>query len=120
MLDRKEQARREAVRLSRVDPLTGLANRRAFYEAAADLQGGAIALAIADIDRFKRVNDRHGHAAGDNALTTVAHIMRDELSDLGLVARLGGEEFGLLSSEAEPLRLRDRLQRFRHGSRKLQ
>lgn len=108
-----EQARREAVRLSRVDPLTGLANRRAFYQAAADLQGGAIALAIADIDRFKRINDRHGHAVGDDALTTVAHIMREELSDLGLVARLGGEEFGLLSSEAEPSRLRDRLQRFR-------
>jgi len=108
-----EQARLEAVRLSRTDPLTGLANRRAFYEAAADLQGGAIALAIADIDRFKRINDRHGHTAGDSALTTIAHIMREELSDLGLVARLGGEEFGLLSSEAEPSRLRDRLQRFR-------
>jgi diguanylate cyclase (GGDEF)-like protein len=106
-----EQARLEAERIGRTDPLTGLANRRAFYDAAAVLQGGAIALAIADIDRFKRVNDQHGHAAGDEALTTVARIMREELSDLGLVARLGGEEFGLISAESEPSRVRDRLQR---------
>ena len=107
-----ERARLESERLCRTDSLTGLANRRAFYEAAADLRGGAIALAIADIDRFKRINDQHGHAAGDQALTMVAHIMREELSDLGLVARLGGEEFGLLSSEAELSRMRHRLQRF--------
>ena len=106
-------AQREAERLSRSDPLTGLANRRAFHEAAAGFKGGAIALAIADIDRFKRINDTHGHAAGDVALTAVAHIMRDELSDLGLVARLGGEEFGLLTCESDAQKVRERLQRFR-------
>jgi diguanylate cyclase (GGDEF)-like protein len=106
-------AQQEAERLSRTDPLTGLANRRAFYAAAAELQGGAVALAIADIDRFKRINDTHGHAAGDSALVAVAHIMREELSDLGLVARLGGEEFGWITREADTARLRERLQRFR-------
>jgi diguanylate cyclase (GGDEF)-like protein len=107
-----ERARLESERLSRTDSLTGLANRRAFYEAAADLKGGTIALAIADIDRFQRINDQHGHAAGDEALMMVAQIMHEELSDLGLVARLGGEEFGLLSSAVEPSRVHDRLQRF--------
>ena len=106
-------ARQEAERLSRTDPLTGLANRRAFYAAAAELRSGSVALAIADIDRFKRINDQHGHDAGDAALIAVAHIMRDELSDLGLVARLGGEEFGWLSGEADAAHVRDRLQRLR-------
>jgi predicted signal transduction protein with EAL and GGDEF domain len=58
-------AKREADRLGRTDPLTGLANRRALYEAAERLDGHALALVIADIDRFKRINDRYGHAAGD-------------------------------------------------------
>jgi diguanylate cyclase (GGDEF)-like protein len=101
-------ARQEAERLSRTDPLTGLANRRAFYDAAARLNGGTIALAIADIDRFKRINDRHGHAVGDAALVAVSNIMRDEL-----VARLGGEEFGLLSAEADAKKIRERLEAFR-------
>jgi diguanylate cyclase (GGDEF)-like protein len=105
-------ARREAEHLSHTDPLTGLANRRAFYAAAAKLRGGAVALAIADIDRFKRINDLHGHAAGDAALVAVAHIMRDELSDLGLVARLGGEEFGWLCGATDTETVRARLQRF--------
>jgi diguanylate cyclase (GGDEF)-like protein len=106
-------ARQEAERLSRTDPLTGLPNRRAFYDAAAQLKGGTIALAIADIDRFKRINDRHGHAVGDAALVAVSNIMRDELSDLGVVARLGGEEFGLLSAEADAKKIRERLEAFR-------
>jgi diguanylate cyclase (GGDEF)-like protein len=106
-------ARQEAERLSRTDPLTGLPNRRAFYDAAAELKGGTMALAIADIDRFKRINDRHGHAAGDAALVAVAKIMHDALSDLGVVARLGGEEFGLLSAESDAAKVKDRLQAFR-------
>ena len=107
------RARQEADRLSNTDPLTGLANRRAFYAAAEALTGGALALAIVDIDRFKRINDQHGHAAGDTALVAVAHIMRDELSDLGLVARLGGEEFGWLCAATDAALVRERLQRLR-------
>ena len=107
------RARQEAERLSNTDSLTGLANRRAFYAAAAGLKGGAVALAIADIDRFKRINDQYGHAAGDAALIAVAQIMRDELSDLGLVARLGGEEFGWLCRATDAAVVRARLQRFR-------
>ena len=107
------RAKKEADRLSRSDPLTGLANRRAFYEAAAGFAGGAVALAIADIDRFKRINDSNGHAAGDEVLKAVATFMQEQLGDLGLVARLGGEEFALLSAERPAAELRERLQAFR-------
>jgi diguanylate cyclase (GGDEF)-like protein len=106
-------AKLEADRLGRVDPLTGLANRRAFYEAAAGFAGGSVALAIADIDRFKRINDSSGHAAGDDVLKTVAALMQDQLGDLGLVARIGGEEFALISAERPPAEIRERLQAFR-------
>ena len=105
----------EADRIGRIDPLTGLANRRAFYEAAAGFAGGAVALAIADIDRFKRINDANGHAAGDNVLKAVAAFMQEQLGDLGLVARLGGEEFALLSAERPAAEIRERLQAFRRG-----
>ena len=94
-------------------PLTGLANRRAFYEAAEDFAGGAVALAIVDIDRFKRINDSNGHATGDNVLKAVAAFMQDQLGDLGLVARLGGEEFALISAERPVAEFRERLQTFR-------
>jgi diguanylate cyclase (GGDEF)-like protein len=107
-------AKQEAERLGRVDPLTGLANRRAFYEAAAELAGGgAVALAIADLDRFKRINDRFGHAAGDEALKAAADLMRAELGDLGLVARVGGEEFALIAAGRSADEIAARLQRFR-------
>jgi diguanylate cyclase (GGDEF)-like protein len=107
------RAKLEADRLGRIDPLTGLANRRAFYEAAEGFAGGAVALAIVDIDRFKRINDSNGHATGDNVLKAVAAFMQDQLGDLGLVARLGGEEFALISAERPSVEFRERLQTFR-------
>lgn len=107
------KAKNEAERLGRVDPMTGLANRRAFYEAAEHPGGAVIALAIADIDRFKRINDRNGHVAGDEVLKRVAALMQEELGDLGLVARIGGEEFALLAAERPSDEMRERLQRFR-------
>ena len=106
-------AQQEAERLSRTDPLTGLANRRAFYEHAAAFCGGTVGFVIADIDRFKRINDTHGHAAGDAVLVQVAQILRDELEPLGPLARLGGEEFGWLGPAKADADLRDLLQRLR-------
>ena len=106
-------AKREAERLSRTDPLTGLANRRAFYEAAARLDRGALALGIADIDRFKRINDRFGHAAGDEVIKSIADRMQGELGDLGVVARVGGEEFALICADCDVGEVNHRLQRFR-------
>lgn len=107
------KARREAERLSLTDPLTGLANRRAFYEAVRLRPDGALVLVIADIDRFKRINDRYGHAAGDEVIKAVATMMQEELGDLGTVARLGGEEFALVAAYRPSGEFIARLQQFR-------
>jgi diguanylate cyclase (GGDEF)-like protein len=94
------RAKQHADALSRIDQLTGLANRRALMEAVAAAPPEALALVIVDIDRFKRVNDSYGHLAGDEVIRSVAQAMVEELTDLGLVARVGGEEFALLSLTA--------------------
>ena len=83
------------------DPLTGLANRRRFVEAAeAALAGrqrtGSVAALFLDLDDFKTVNDSLGHAAGDDLLVSVAGRIRDGLRSTDLAARLGGDEFGVL------------------------
>lgn len=77
------------------DPLTGLLNRRGFDAAADALQQGkrgGIAL-VCDLDRFKAINDRFGHDAGDLVLRGVADILRSILPEQAVVARFGGEEF---------------------------
>ena len=92
----------ELSRAASTDPLTGLANRRVFDAALAQridmaVQGGiAGCVAVFDIDHFKAVNDRHGHDAGDHALQAFARIARGVMRDGDVVARLGGEEFGIL------------------------
>ena len=89
-------------RLSREDPLTGLANRRDFNERLeAELQRAArldtpFALLLLDLDHFKSVNDRHGHGTGDAALREFADILRTQCRALDLIARHGGEEFAVL------------------------
>ena len=91
------RAKQLADTLSRTDSLTGLANRRALIEAAEATLPEVLALAIFDIDRFKAVNDTYGHLAGDAVLRSVGRMMDEELGALGRVARVGGEEFALLS-----------------------
>lgn len=93
----------ELGRLSETDALTGLANRRLFDQRLAEelsragRHGTALALAIVDVDHFKRYNDRHGHPAGDACLQQLATVLRETARRPGdLVARLGGEEFALL------------------------
>lgn len=84
------------------DPLTGVLNRSAFLRRGLELAehmqrtGGKVAAMMLDIDHFKSVNDRHGHAAGDAVLTTFAGRMRDHLREDGLFGRFGGEEFAVL------------------------
>ncbi|OWK28941.1 diguanylate cyclase VdcA [Sphingomonas mucosissima] len=86
----------EAHGTARRDPLTELANRRAFDEAYAGLPPGTpIALALCDIDHFKRVNDEFGHAVGDRVLRAVGATIAGECAS-AVVARYGGEEFALL------------------------
>lgn len=92
------RARREA----EVDHLTGLPNRRAFERRftdaskAASETGEALSVAFCDIDHFKKVNDTHGHEAGDRVLRAVSDILREAASSDCFVARHGGEEFALL------------------------
>ncbi|MEM9059537.1 MAG: diguanylate cyclase [Pseudomonadota bacterium] len=84
------------------DPLTGLPNRRAFYEtfekelARHDRFGVPLSVALADIDHFKLVNDRYGHAAGDEVLAKFAHVLTREFRSFDGIGRIGGEEFALL------------------------
>jgi diguanylate cyclase (GGDEF)-like protein len=92
------RAKLRADALSLTDPLTGLPNRRAMMEAAAVAAPDLLALVIFDIDRFKGVNDAYGHVAGDAVLRSVGQMMAAELGPFGCVARVGGEEFALLSS----------------------
>ncbi len=97
-----EQAQHELRLLSRTDSLTGLANRRFFHERL--LEGMAIgarhevplSLLMMDLDHFKMVNDRFGHAQGDAVLRQFAQILRDNCRNEDLPARSGGEEFMLL------------------------
>lgn len=89
----------ELERVSRTDSLTGLANRRALGDQLArevnraNRVGTPMSLIMIDIDRFKRVNDTHGHEAGDRVLVAVAMALRGGLRDYDAVGRWGGEEF---------------------------
>lgn len=78
------------------DPLTGIANRRAFDAALTRLASGG-ALMLLDLDRFKAANDIHGHGAGDAVLRAFARSLRSSVRESDLVARIGGDEFAVLA-----------------------
>jgi diguanylate cyclase (GGDEF)-like protein len=85
-----------------LDPLTGIANRRLFEQhTATQMQLAAkehrtVVVALADIDFFKQYNDTHGHDAGDQAIRATAHRLRNNATrPADIVARIGGEEFGI-------------------------
>jgi diguanylate cyclase (GGDEF)-like protein len=90
-----------------IDPLTGMLNRQALAQRAAELEqqaqfnGQPVGLIVGDIDHFKRVNDAHGHAVGDAVLTDVAYTLRKQLGAFELCYRIGGEEFLLLLPGAD-------------------
>jgi diguanylate cyclase len=98
---------RGAVHDALTDPLTGLANRRSFDLKLEAVGAGAsrsspAQLIMADIDHFKRVNDAHGHDIGDEVLRIIGEVLLANVRRGGLVARVGGDEFGLLLPEASP------------------
>jgi len=85
------------------DGLTGVANRRRFDAVLAGAleQGSPVALLLIDLDHFKRLNDSHGHLAGDEVLRRSAEAIASVCRERGLVARYGGEEFGVILTGAE-------------------
>jgi len=90
---------------ARRDPLTGLVTRPAFEDAAARaLRRPGAAVAFVDLDKFKQVNDTHGHAAGDAALVHTADVLRRFAGDFGTPARLGGDEFAAVLNGYSPSR----------------
>src|SRR4051812_10717804 len=93
--------------LSRTDGLTGLLNRRAFLEALERESARhrrfprPLTLAYIDVDNFKKINDTHGHAAGDALLVAVAQGMESSVRDVDSIGRLGGDEFAILMPETD-------------------
>jgi diguanylate cyclase (GGDEF)-like protein len=93
---------RREQQLAQRDGLTDVLNRRTFHERVAyelprhERSGQALSLIYLDLDNFKLVNDRQGHAVGDRSLVTVAEVMRRELRRTDHVGRLGGDEFAVL------------------------
>ena len=114
-----ERIRRQWQQAASTDYLTGLANRRTVAQAGtqafalARREGGRLSLAVLDVDHFKRINDQHGHDAGDLALKYLAEKLLAACEENDLTGRLGGEEFILLWQGADAtraLRSAERLQ----------
>ena len=97
--------RDELAALARTDPLTGLLNRRGLSEALeretarARRTGSTVTLVLLDLDRFKVLNDSHGHPAGDAALVGVAEVLRRGLRGGDVAGRWGGDEFGVVFAD---------------------
>ncbi len=102
----RRRAEKEIIHLARHDPLTGLANRAEFSarleQATKRLKrnGGAIAVMMLDLDKFKAVNDTLGHPAGDQLLVEVARRLKSSVRETDVLARLGGDEFAIIQEGA--------------------
>ena len=112
------EARQQAEALARIDPLTAVPNRRAFYERMARVfdslrrEPSPICLAMVDVDHFKRFNDTHGHVFGDEVLVSLCRYFTAHLRPDDEAFRFGGEEFVILlpdTDAAGALRLAERL-----------
>jgi len=105
-IEERERLALELQRLATTDELTGLAGRRHFLSLANREMArqrrvsSAICVLMLDLDRFKLVNDTHGHAVGDSVLRLLADVLREGLRELDIAGRLGGEEFAVLLTEA--------------------
>lgn len=114
-----KEKHREMERMATHDPLTGLHNRRyadAYLEERIgefERYGRGFALALVDLDHFKRINDEHSHNAGDEVLKAVATILRECCRDTDLVSRYGGEEFLLCFPQADTAAAREACEKIR-------
>lgn len=108
----QERAERRLIALTETDSLTGIRNRHWLMDRLPRQAPAGSAFLMIDIDHFKQVNDRHGHAAGDLVLKSVAQAMASDMAEGALFARMGGEEFGLYlakASEVEAVATGERL-----------
>jgi len=107
LLQQLLRAKQQAEHSARHDALTGLGNRRKFDEAFAveinriQRQGGKLCIMMADIDHFKKINDRYGHGVGDEVLVQFGELLRLLVRPTDIVARIGGEEFVVLMQHTE-------------------
>ncbi len=113
-----KEAKEAAELLARTDPLTGMPNRRCFFEQAernlsmSRRYQHPLTVLTLDVDHFKHINDRHGHAVGDMALQAIASALPEGLRETDVAGRIGGEEFAVLlpeTSEAEAQEIAERL-----------
>lgn len=99
------QAKERAEALARRDELTGVNNRRAFFDDGERIFNQAkrythpLSLIMLDVDHFKHINDTYGHTAGDNVLASLANIFRKHVREVDILGRLGGEEFAIILPE---------------------
>lgn len=120
----RRRAERELVKadaLARTDPLTKLTNRLGMTELLASMpMDKPYAMALIDLDRFKELNDRHGHPEGDVVLEAVARTLHDAIDAMGVVARWGGEEFVALMPEVSLVGAFEVIERARKATSALQ
>ena len=106
-LERAAEDNEALSHLAMRDPLTGLLNRRGFFEragsllAAARAHGRAVTAIFADLDGLKPINDRHGHEEGDHAIREAARLLREAFRTDDVVGRIGGDEFAVLTGASE-------------------
>ena len=104
------------------DPLSGLLNRRSFFERGESLRAVSaetrqpLSLLMIDIDNFKSINDSHGHLAGDEVIRRIAKTIGDHTMKTGILARIGGEEFAILVSGLGFYELAEHAERIRTAS----
>jgi len=120
--ERLASMHRDLVKLASLDSLTGIFNRRAFFERAAEVRAqlpaiGSFSAIMLDIDHFKRVNDVYGHAMGDRAIRDVASVIANTSP---VVGRLGGEEFAVLLPGRNLAAAREAAERLRREMAALQ
>lgn len=120
-----EKARCDLFDLAMTDPLTKALNRRAFFRFAERevhrlrRHGNPMSVLMLDVDKFKMVNDVHGHAAGDVVLQKLVELATQNVREEDLVGRLGGEEFAILLPETRPERAEMLANRLREDVKKL-
>ncbi|MEZ4577285.1 MAG: diguanylate cyclase [Desulfobacterales bacterium] len=109
--------------LASYDPMTGIYNRRKFFELAAsrfDEDRDDLYAAMMDIDKFKKINDTYGHAIGDLMLSAVAATIKKQLKEDALFGRLGGEEFAIISHYASWREMETHIEQIRESIEKME